>query len=323
MDSEPEKQLCAATAPFYVVLNAGSGRNNALETRETIERVLQSAGREVQVLLVKKAADIKRIAQQAVDLARERGGVVVAAGGDGTINAVAQVVLPSGCLFGVIPQGTFNYFGRVHGISQDTEEALDQLLDAHVHPSQVGMVNDRIFLVNASVGLYPQLLEDREAYKQQYGRSRMVALWSGIVTILKVRRRLHLEIEHDGKKRELRTPTLFVGNNELQLRRVGLARSPDVEAGRLVAIALRDIGSARMLGLLLRGLLGRLGTAEDVLDFSFVQLQARPRKTRPQHRYKVAMDGEIARLAAPLVFRVAPERLQLLVPSEAKRKEIE
>jgi diacylglycerol kinase family enzyme len=43
------------------------------------------------------------LAQRAVEQARQQQGVVVAAGGDGTINAVAQVVLKSGCPFGVLP----------------------------------------------------------------------------------------------------------------------------------------------------------------------------------------------------------------------------
>ena len=47
---------------------------------------------------------------------------------------------------------------------------------------QVGLVNDRVFLVNASLGLYAKLLEDREAFKAQYGRHRWVAFWSGLLT---------------------------------------------------------------------------------------------------------------------------------------------
>lgn len=67
-----------------------------------------------------------------------------------------------------------NYFGRT-GVSQDTATATRVLLDAAIESVQVGMLNGRLFLVNASLGLYLTLLEDREAYKQRYGRSRMVA----------------------------------------------------------------------------------------------------------------------------------------------------
>ena len=172
----------ARDAPFFVVLNPGSGRGDPDETRALIERVFTEAGREHQVLMCKDRP-VDQVAAQAVDLACARQGIVVAAGGDGTINAVVNAVLGRGCAFGVLPQGTFNYFGRTHGISAETEIATRALLESSVEPVQVGQVNGRAFLVNASLGLYPQLLEDREAYKQRYGRSRLVALWSAVVTV--------------------------------------------------------------------------------------------------------------------------------------------
>ena len=80
---------------------------------------------------------------------------MVAACGDGTINTVAQAALGSGCAFGVLPQGAFNYFSRTHGIPSDTAAALKVLLAGHCQPAQLGSVGDRAFLVNAILGLYP------------------------------------------------------------------------------------------------------------------------------------------------------------------------
>lgn len=79
-----------------------------------------------------------------------------------------------------------------------------------------------MFLVNASLGLYPQLLEDREIYKRQFGRSRVVALWSALCTMLKPHRHLRLHLEHEGSTTELRSSTLFVGNNRLQMEQIGM-----------------------------------------------------------------------------------------------------
>lgn len=155
----------------------------------------------------------------------------MAAGGNGTLNAVARAVLGSGVPFGILPQGTFNFFGRAHGIPQDAHAATRCLFDARIEPVQVGLLNDRLFLVNASLGLYPQLLEDREAYKQRYGRSRMVALWSGLVTLLRAPPQLTLQLEHGGQARTLRTPTLVVGNNALQLERLGIAEAAALQQG--------------------------------------------------------------------------------------------
>lgn len=311
----------ARSGPLIVVLNAGSGKAGADERTETLTRVFAAAGREAEFLPVDTPERIEAIAAQAVKRAKAVNGVVVAAGGDGTLNAVAQAVLGSGCPYGVLPQGTFNYFGRAHGIPQDIEAAAKALLGARVEPVQAGVVNGHIFLVNGSLGLYPRLLEDREAYKQQLGRSRWVALVSGLSTLLHEHRRLDLEIESGGKKRHLRTPTLFVGNNALQFERIGMVDAADaLGRGELAAIAVREIGTMSMLGLALRGLLGQLGAAENLTQFNFRRLTVKARRERIM---KVATDGEILLLKTPLVFEVAREPLMLLVPCEADRVKVE
>jgi len=305
-------------APLFIVLNADSGRNDANDSRDLIAQLLTAAGREHQFLLIEDSARIADVARRAVELAQRRQGIVVAAGGD-TINAVAQQVLASGRPFGVLPQGTFNYFGRANGISQDTATAVQALLDARVEPTQVGLINDRVFLVNASLGLYPQLLQDRETFKQQYGRSRWVALWSGLVTLLRERRQLDLDIDIAGDLTHLRTPTLFVGNNRLQLEQIGIAEAEVLPAGNLAAVTLRPIGTLAMLGLAVRGALGRLGEADKVSSVAFRRLTVR---LRGQRRIKIATDGEIHYMVSPLEFRVSPQPLMLMVPAPEARAEI-
>jgi diacylglycerol kinase family enzyme len=186
---------------------------------------------------------------------------------------------------------------------------------------QAGQVNGRLFLVNASLGLYPQLLEDREVWKQQLGRSRFVAFLSGIATLLQSRKQLHLQIESAGQAVALRTPTLFVGNNRLQLARVGIAeqQADAVEQGQLAGIVVRPIGTLALFGLLMRGLLGQLGDADNIDSFSFRRLTVTPRGVK---RVKVATDGEIAWMRTPLVFEVAAQPLLLLVPAPADRVEV-
>ncbi|MGQ0622265.1 MAG: diacylglycerol/lipid kinase family protein [Panacagrimonas sp.] len=312
-------ERAAQSGPLFIVLNAGSGHNEASEVRDTLSRIFAEAGREHEFLMIEDASTLARTAALAVGKALSRRGVVVAAGGDGTINCVAQAVLGSGCPFGVLPQGTFNYFGRAHGIPQDTEAGARALLGAHLRPAQAGLVNDRVFLVNASLGLYPQLLEDREAFKQQFGRSRLVAMISGLRTLLRERRQLRLSIELEGETRTLRTPTLFVGNNPLQLERLGFAEAAALQRGLLAAIAVRPIGVWPMLGLALRGALGSLGEAEQVSSVAFHKLTVWP---HGQYRIKVGTDGEIHQMRTPLVFRVAPQPLMLLVPAPEDRVEV-
>jgi len=246
----------------------------------------------------------------------------VAVGGDGTINTVAQAALTQGCPLGVIPQGTFNLFARDHGIPQDAQEAARALVDAQALPVQVGRLNDRLFLVNGSLGLYPQLLQDREAFKEQLGRRRWVAVLAALVTVFKWGRQLTLEIELEGEHIAVRTPTLFVGNNRLQLERIGLEAQTvaRVGEGRLAAIVLQPIGTWAMLGLALRGAMGRLGEAEQVRSFAFRSVTIRRRGLR---RIKVATDGEVHWMRPPLRFEVSPEPLLLMTPQPQDKVAVE
>ncbi|MBE2242208.1 MAG: diacylglycerol kinase [Burkholderiaceae bacterium] len=300
---------------LHIVINAGSGHQNADATQAVIAGVLDEAGRACHFHRADDPARLPDVARAAVAAAQADGGVVVAAGGDGTINTVAQQVLASGRPFGVLPQGTFNYFSRAHGIPSDTAQATRVLVTGTPRPVQVGLVNDRIFLVNASLGLYPKLLEDREAYKRQFGRSRLVAFAAGLVTLFGAHRKLRLQIEYAELSRRLRTPTLFVGNNRLQMEQIGAAGA--FEQGQLAAIALKPVGFFGMLGLLLRGATSRLADAENVENFGFDSLAVRPSRLRRRKAMKVATDGEVTWLEPPLEFRVSPVPLLLLTPNPA------
>src|SRR5690606_4673030 len=141
------------------------------------------------------------------------------------------------------PQGTFNYFGRAHGISQDTGQAMHDLLNARLEHIILGQINGRYFLVNSSLGLYPQLLEDREEYKQRYGRSRWIALVAALVTLALAHRHVHITLEHGRRHECLSTPTRVVCNNPLQLKHIGLAPALPDNRDHLVALASRPAGT--------------------------------------------------------------------------------
>jgi diacylglycerol kinase family enzyme len=306
--------LLARETPFYIVLNTRSGTGAARDTRESMQNILRAAGQPHEFLIIEDTRQIAALARRAARAARDTDGAVIVGGGDGTINAVAQAVLGSGRPFGVVPQGTFNYLSRAYGIPDDAEAATRALLTAHLRPVQVGTVNDRIFLVNASLGFYPRLLEEREHFTRQFGRSRAIALWAALATLLRHHRQLTLEIEHDTQRETVRTPTLFVGNNPLQLERIGLPEADDVERHRLAAVIVRPVATRTLLWLALRGALGQLGEDRNVRNFPFRRLRVND-IGRARGTLQVAIDGEIVRIKPPLTFAIAAEPLLLMVPA--------
>lgn len=303
--------------PLCIVVNAGSGRDAAGERLNTLHALLEASALPHCFFEVHDPRQLHAIARQAVEVAEARDGVIVGTGGDGTLNAVVQSARHSTQPFAILPQGTFNYFGRGLGVSADLAVSVPALHDAELVDVQIGLVNDHAFLVNASLGLYPELLEQREADKQRFGRSRVVAFWSAVRSLLGRHASMRLEIaEANGTCHSVRTPTLFVGNNALQLQRVGIDEASAVDHGKLAGVLIRDIGRGRLLGLLLRGAIGRLGAADAVDSFAFRELTVQTNRHGRRRRVKVACDGETVWMQTPLSFQVAPRPLRMLLPRQ-------
>ena len=311
-------------APIQFIINAAAGSSDADARGAAIEAVLQAQGRRGELHFC-TPAQLGAVAREAASRALSARTALVAVGGDGTLNTVAQAAHAAGCAMGVVPQGTFNYFARTHGIPADLAEAVGMLLSAEPQPVQVAGINDRVFLVNASLGLYPDLLEDREAYKARFGRSRWVAFVAAGSTLLRAQRRFRLRIETGGAARNVETLTLFVGNNRLQLQQLGAEPADTVAGtpgdGSMAAVVLRPIGTMSMVGLMLRGAMGRLGETAGVERFEFDHLRVQPTLPQGRRGVKVAFDGEVTTMRAPLDFRVLEQPLFLLKPAHAARSD--
>jgi diacylglycerol kinase family enzyme len=301
------------SAPLQFVLNGKAGSSDSDDTQAAITSALDTAGRTGRIW-VAGPGELERVTRDATAQAQREHSAVVAVGGDGTINTVAQVAHATGCAMGVIPEGTFNFFAREHGAPTEIDEALPWLLAGRPEPVQASAINERLFLVNASLGVYPELLQDRERWQERLGRSRLISLGAGMATLLRARSPLRLQVAWEEKQRELRTLTLFVGNNRLQLEQLGLvdAEAVEREMAHVTAVILKPVGAVAMTGLMLRGAMGQLGGADGVDHFPCQELVIQPASAFGGRRMKVAYDGEVAWMKAPITIRVLPTPLWLL-----------
>jgi diacylglycerol kinase family enzyme len=129
-----------------------------------------------------------------------------------------------------------------------------------------------------------------------------------------------IKLEHEGRTHELRTLTLFVGNNRLQLEQIGIDESGALEDGKLAAIVLAPVSTSTLLGLVARGAMGKLGEARGVRHFSFTSITVKP-SSRAVGRIKIATDGETKWMRTPIEFTVAPKQLLLMKPIDAVPEE--
>ncbi|WP_242500629.1 diacylglycerol kinase family protein [Tropicimonas sp. IMCC6043] len=235
---------------------------------------------------------------------------IVAAGGDGTAMAVAGAVLGRGCAFSVLPLGTFNYFARGLGIPEDPEDAARAILDSDTRQIHVGTVNGQVFLNNASLGIYPAILKEREDIYGRYGRRRIMAHWSVIRTFLRFRKPMDLRIETDGETLLRRTPLLFVARSAYQLERYGLQGGDAISDDSFAVL----IGRASTRADLFR-VTARLvaQTAEPGVDYDFLATRKLTVQTR-RRRDLLAYDGEKTRTPNPFEFRISEAPLTILLP---------
>ncbi len=306
--------------PFFVVANVASGSGGEARLEELRDH-FRSAGAVVRWVPATKDQDLEQPLLWAAKAAREAGGTLVVVGGDGSINSALPLAVESGVPLGIIPGGTFNYVARDFEIPFDPREAVETLISGTPISVRVGQVNGHPFLVNASLGLYPRLLEDREKAKRRYGRNRALALAISALSLLARRAStfaLDIQRASDeggavGAPHRMAISTLFIGRSSLQLRRVGIeeAEEPD----ELTAVVLRQPSPLRLLGLGVRATLGTLGEAPDILSFPFEKLVVEANGSRGD-TVKIALDGEVFRMACPLIFEVAPEPLRLIVPEK-------
>lgn len=247
--------------------------------------------------------------------------MVIAAGGDGTIAAVASAIVkaeregfPRPTL-GVLPMGTFNFFARSLGISEDLEQAVDGLVTGTPAPVGLGQINDTVFINNASLGLYPRILREREDIYANWGRSRIAAYWSVLRTLLRPGRTLRTRIRAGGRTSSIRTQLIFVACNAFQLREYHLSGDDHVNAGRLALLHSKHEKSLALIWATLRLAIGRSrpGRSFGLIADSEITIDLRRRT-----KILVAHDGEKTMMAGPFRLQYLTDAIEVVVPEVPK-----
>ena len=276
---------------------------------ETETEQLVAAAQEQGLETIRLTRDVD-VASAVRDALRRGRTLVVAAGGDGTVSTVVQALVqhPEACL-AVIPTGTYNHFARDLDIPLDWREALDVAVNGRRRTVDTGRVNDRFFVNNLSIGLYPDLVRRREQKGRDYPRwkARLYAFYGTIRKYSAVR--LAIETEHH--QEVIRTHIFMISNNSYDLSRIGIEASRShLGEGRLSVYWLPHLSRLRMFRFVARYLAGRV---RDTPGFrSFRTSRVKVHSSRPLLR--AGVDGELVSLTTPLTIMIVPQSLEVRVP---------
>jgi diacylglycerol kinase family enzyme len=259
----------------FLIINPRSGSDSP--SGEELAEEARSRG--IEVHLFREGEDLEALAREA------DADALGMAGGDGSLAPVAAVAIERDLPFVCVPFGTRNHFARDIGLDRDDPIAALDSFGGTERSVDGGKVNGRVFLNNVSLGMYAQLVHEREEH-----RRRRELLARARAAVIALRHFSERTLSVDGEP--MRVRVLLVSNNAYELELLSVGERERLDEGLLYLYA----GS----GIVRASWTERKG--------------ARFRVDAPAGTLQAAIDGEPVRLETPLDFGIAPLALRVLVP---------
>jgi diacylglycerol kinase family enzyme len=250
-------------------------------------------------------------ADEAARAVSEGFRIIVAAGGDGSVAGVAHALAGTETALAVLPMGTFNYFARGLKMPETPEAAAQAILDGQPHDINVGTLNGRVFLNNVSIGIYPAILEEREAAYARFGRYRFLAHLASLRTILRFQAPHRMDIYQDETRHRIRTPMLFIARSAYQLDQFGLEGGDAISDDRFVVFLAHQQTRLGFLRLAWRLIRKKVDHGRDVIVSTPRRLAV---AVRGRRQMSVALDGEKLRMKLPLRIQLNDHVLRVILP---------
>jgi diacylglycerol kinase family enzyme len=292
------------------ILNAKAGGGVDGEAFLPYRRQIDEIANGAPVAIVRRGDDVR----QHVELAlATRCDAIVAAGGDGTLNAVASCLVGTSIVFGVLPFGTLNHFAQDAGIPLEIDAALGVIRQGAVNTVDVGEIGGLHFLNNASLGLYVQVVRHRDRQQSRLGWGKWAAFGWALWSALRRFPFMTLRINIDGSESRIRTPFLFIGNNRYEMSGLKIGRRQSLQGGTLSIYLAQRAGRRRLFVLAFHALFGRLASTHDFHEITAQHLQIFSR----HDTLRFAIDGEVTQLRTPLECRIHARALNVYLPAKA------
>ena len=290
-----------------VIVNAGSGGGNDQALVDRLAGHFRAAGLHAEIELARGGDEIVAAVGNAI---ARQPPMIVAGGGDGTVSTVAAALVDTGIVFGVLPLGTLNHFARDLGIPPELADAVAILAGGEAARVDVGEVNGRIFVNNSGLGLYPDIVRERERQQKRLGRGKWPAFAWATLSALRRFPFLVVAMAVDGKEVLRKTPFVFIGNNEYRMEGFAIGERSRIEDGLLSLYVAQRPGRWRLVQLAVRALTGHLRQARDFDAILAAEIVVQSKRKR----LHVATDGEVSVMTPPLHYRVRPASLIVMRP---------
>jgi len=290
-----------------VLLNRGGGAVRAdPNVGDKVAEALRAAGLEPDVELIEGGDCTVRA--RAIS---ERGDeLLVVGGGDGSISAAASALVGTETLLGILPLGTLNHFARDLGIPADLNEVAKLIASRKDRRVDVAEMNERVFINNSAIGLYPLMVLDRDLQRKKLGRSKRLAMIVASVRTLARFGHQRLTLTVNDEQARVDTPLLFVGNNDYRLDIGAAGQRDSVEDGCLSVYVMRKKTRAGFVAASVRALFNR-DRKDDMVRLEHVE---RLRVNAKRSVLAVSLDGEVVGAETPLTYKIRKKALRVIAP---------
>lgn len=289
-----------------IYFNPSSGEGLEDEVRRLRERVAEE---KLDFVEIDDQLDLRT---DIVERLRRGQRTFVAAGGDGTLHWVAQPLVNTDAVLGVLPIGTFNHFARDIDMPEDWQQALDVIFGPHDRQVDVGAVGSRYFMNNISLGIYPSIVKKREDLRKKHGK--YMAYFLAVQAAIRRMPHLTLNLEAGDHLEIVSTHLFFVSVNPYDLGEWGvIAPRESLEGGKLAIYWIPHKGTWAFIRDMARYLRGRVGLIEGLRAINSRTLRVDAAKKD----LRVGVDGELWRTQLPMKIRIVPGGLNVKVPEAA------
>jgi diacylglycerol kinase family enzyme len=301
------------TTTYHLLLNARAGSARA-DTAESLRAAFVESGYRVTI----DSDEDTPLADRAKRAAESAAEVIVAAGGDGTVTAVAEAILHTEKVLAILPLGTANLLARDLGLPLDAAQWVAALGTMAVRKIDAGEVNGRIFLHKVVIGTIPGIAAAREQIRDRSDPGAVLGFLAHFVRRLERAKAMAAEITLSaGDKRVERVQSIAVANNDYDEGLGQFFSRSCLDAGTLSLYVIRHLSLADVLRLSAEMLLGTWRNDQAIEIEQVRHLSIRMKRAT----IKAMIDGEIGSLDTPLNFRVRPCALSVLAPVPAVQAE--
>ncbi len=295
--------------PATLIFNPHAGYKLGISTNsagpEQVMTALHQAGIPFEPRPTERPGHATELARQAV---AERRGLVIAAGGDGTVAEVGAALVNTDVVMGIIPSGSVMNTARTLAIPRDLPGAAATIASGAVLAMDVGRVADRYFLEACGVGLVAGLFRYFDRLDSGAAPSKV---FQNAIRFLRGLGTPRVVIEADGRQFMVRTPMVTVANGPFVGAAYALAPNALVDDGQLDVVVFRGAGVLRALFHLALVAGGRrLPPPREAQTFRARRITIATRSRR--RPLPVHADGTVIR-STPVRLEVVPGALRVLV----------